>query len=131
MRIVKTLFKLLIIGLLVLISIAIGYYFAVTKDVSLQPEKLVLSDNALIIYDQHGSPVEYASAFNFKQTAKIEDIPLHTQLAFLQTEDKRFITHKCLIVRLNVRNILLARSAAGHLVPDVPHIPVLIAHIFE
>ena len=37
--------------------------------------------------------METASVFSLRQTAKIEEIPEHTQLAFVHTEDKRFYAH--------------------------------------
>lgn len=93
MRIIKKLLWLAILGALLLASIAAGYYLAVTKDAVLDPQKLILSENNLLVYDSGGEFVENVSAIAIKQTAKIENIPLHTQLAFVHTEDKRFYKH--------------------------------------
>ena len=93
MRIIKKILWLAILGALLLASIAAGYYLAMTKDAALDPEKLILSENNLLVYDCEGDFVENVSAFAIKQTAKIENIPLRTQLAFVNTEDKRFYEH--------------------------------------
>lgn len=74
-------------------SVGIGYYLAVTKDAVLQPEKLVLNEESVLLYDRYGEEVKNASALFGKQTVKIEEIPLVTQLAVINVEDKRFYKH--------------------------------------
>lgn len=113
MKLIKKLLWLMLVGLLILGSIAVGYYLAVTKDVSLNPEKLILNENNLLVYDQNGEQIENVSAFAIKQTVKLENIPLHTQLAFVNTEDKRFYKHDGFDVKRIVKaawNNVKARS---------------------
>ena len=99
MKILKRLFLLLLISAVILFSLLVGYYLATTKDVSLVPEKLTLADNHLLVYDCNGEPIDNVSAFSIKQTTKLEDIPKHTQLAFVSIEDKRFYKHHGFDVR--------------------------------
>ena len=93
MKILKRLFLLLLISAVILFSLLVGYYLAATKDVSLVPEKLTLADNHLLVYDCNGELNDNVSAFSIKQTTKLEEIPKHTQLAFVSIEDKRFYKH--------------------------------------
>ena len=93
MKLLKKLLFIAFLCTLILLIISFGFYFITSKDVYLDANKLVLSDNNLLIYDQDGERIENVSAFAIKQTARIENIPKHTQLAFVNTEDKRFYTH--------------------------------------
>lgn len=93
MKIIK---KFLWIGFFIFILsivFAFGYYFAVTKNVALNPQKLVLNEKNVVIYDQDGEPVKGVSALLNAQTVAIEDIPQHVKDAFVCTEDKRFYKH--------------------------------------
>ncbi len=93
MRIIKKLIWFVLISFLIVTSIAIGYYIAVTKEVNLDHEKLLLSGNELVIYDKNGQTVKNVASFLPKQSTKTGEIPLHTKLAFVNTEDKRFYKH--------------------------------------
>ncbi len=113
MKVIKRLILLSLLLALLLLSFALGYYHSVTKDVALSPEKLVLSENNLLVYDQNGERIENVSSFSIKQTASIKEIPTHTQLAFINTEDKRFYTHNGFDVKRIAKaawNNLKARS---------------------
>ncbi|MBQ8684677.1 MAG: transglycosylase domain-containing protein [Clostridia bacterium] len=91
----KVLRKILLISSLVFLALlltAFGYYFAVTKGVKLQPQKLVLSEKNVVIYDENGE-IASVSTGSVRQTVAIENVPKKTQLAFVDTEDKRFFTH--------------------------------------
>ncbi len=93
--------------------LATGYYLIATKDVALDPEKLLLNDNKITVYDRDGVSVENVSAFVRKQTVLIEDIPAHTKLAFISIEDKRFYSHNGFDVKRIAKaawNNLIARS---------------------
>ncbi|MBQ8296003.1 MAG: penicillin-binding protein [Clostridia bacterium] len=90
-----------------------GYYIAVTKNVSLCPEKLILSETQLRIYDDNAQPLQNTSAFFKKQSVNVKNIPAVTKNAFIATEDKRFFTHNGFDVKRIVKaayNNLKSRS---------------------
>ena len=91
---------------LILASIGVGYYFAVTKDTALQPEKLLLNEQTVVIYDRYGDSLKNVSTFTNNQTVKIEEIPREMQLAVISTEDKRFYKHNGFDVRRIARAAL-------------------------
>ncbi len=93
MKLIKKIFTLLFLLFLSAILIGLGYYFAVTKEARLDPEKLLFSEKTVTFYDGKGEIVRNASTAFVKQTTAIEDIPLHTKQAFIDTEDKRFYRH--------------------------------------
>ncbi len=109
MKIIKKLFLLILLLLLALIIFAFGYYFAVTRRISLNPEKLLFSEKTITFYDEKGEPIRGASTPFFKQTISIEAIPTHTKQAFIDTEDKRFYRHNGYdvkrILRASVNNL--------------------------
>lgn len=92
MKTVKKLFCLLLILFTTALLVAAGYYFTVTSSVKLAPEKLLLSQQNVTLYDAENRPMK--SAFSdFKQSVCYADIPKKTVLAFVDTEDKRFFSH--------------------------------------
>ena len=66
MRFLKKLLKVAFLCALALALIALGYYLAVTNSATLQPEKLLLSNRQITIYDQRGEMVNTA-AFSFQK----------------------------------------------------------------
>lgn len=93
MKIIK---KILWIGFLLLMLgtiFALGYYVAVTKNIALDPKKLILNEKNIVVYDQEGEPVKGVSALSRAQTVAISDLPTHVKDAFVCTEDKRFYRH--------------------------------------
>ena len=107
--------KKIICILLLLCSFAIlaifGVFFAVTKDATLDEEKLILSNAKIVVYNDKGVPT--ANAFFKDNTLSINEIPLHTRNAFIDTEDKRFYAHGGFDMRRIARaalNNLKARS---------------------
>ncbi len=106
MKILKKLILLLLIVFIIISTLPIGYYFAVTKDVALSPEKLLLSENNLLIYDEEELLIDNVSSFTMKHKTDIRDIPKHTQLAFINVEDKRFYTHHGFDVRRIIKALL-------------------------
>ncbi|MBQ8343501.1 MAG: transglycosylase domain-containing protein [Clostridia bacterium] len=93
MKIIK---KILWVGFLLFILATVfvlGYYVAVTKNVALDPQKLVLSEKNVVVYDQDSEPVKGVSAISRAQTVSIKDVPQHVKDAFVSTEDKRFYKH--------------------------------------
>ncbi len=92
----KTLRRILLIFILFFLSFicfAFGYYFTVTRGVRLRPEKLILSDKSILLYDGNGETITCTSADPFKQTVSLSQLSNNTKNAFVDTEDKRFYTH--------------------------------------
>ncbi len=112
MKIIKKISLILCLGFLAAILVAIGYYFSVTKEVILLPEKLVFDEKNILLYDGNGEIIKSSTAF-FKQTTAIQDIPEHTKRAFIDVEDKRFYQHSGYDIRRIARaswNNLQAKS---------------------
>ncbi len=93
MRLIKLLFKLILFLILAGALIALGYYFAVTKNVAIAPEKLLLNEKSVIVYDVDGQKTDTLFSPAVQQTVRIADIPTHTKNAFVCVEDKRFYSH--------------------------------------
>lgn len=93
MKIVRRILWLSLLFSIILLFAAFGYYYAVTRKVSLIPEKLVLNEQTAIVYDGNGCALKNIAAENWNQMVKISDIPAHTKQAFVDTEDKRFYSH--------------------------------------
>lgn len=92
----KVLRKILLISILsffAFLLVATGYYFAVTGGVALAPEKLVLSQKNVVLYDNQNTPIQNVSGKFIGKTVVYQDIPQKTRLAFIDTEDKRFFSH--------------------------------------
>ncbi len=112
----KIIRNLLWIGFLIFILsilFALGYYVTVTKNVALNPQKLVLNEQNVVVYDENGEPIKGVSALLHAQTVAIEEIPQHVKDAFVCTEDKRFYQHGgCDVLRIGraVLNNLKSRS---------------------
>ncbi|MBR2023222.1 MAG: penicillin-binding protein [Clostridia bacterium] len=69
-----------------------GYYFYVTKDVTLSKDKLLRQGASITLYDN--ADLELVSAdLSGKQKTNLDSVPVHTQYAFVDTEDKRFFKH--------------------------------------
>lgn len=92
MKLIRKLLWIAFLLLLALVLIGVGYYFAVTKDAQLCPEKLALSDKTFTIYDKDGAYIENA-ALTFKQSVRLQDVTKETKTAFVGVEDKRFYSH--------------------------------------
>ncbi len=94
MKALRKIFYILFLLLLALCLIGVGYYFAVTKGVSLQEEKLLLNDKSVYVYDNNAQKVENVGVIFQKQTALNSELPAHLKQAFIDVEDKRFYFHK-------------------------------------
>lgn len=70
-----------------------GYYLAVTKNIALQHDKLVFNEKMITVLDKDGDTLQSAYAISARQSIPLEEIPRHTQNAFIATEDKRFYKH--------------------------------------
>ncbi len=74
----------------VLLFAAFGYFFFVTKDVSLDPAKLALDANCIAVFDGSGQPVESKTS---REAVPFSAFPDHLANAFVAVEDKRFYSH--------------------------------------
>lgn len=92
MRLIKKLLWIFFLLILALGLIALGYYFAMTKDVKLLPEKLFLSEQTVTLYDHNDETIQGASIC-FEQTTSIESLSKQTIQAFVNIEDKHFYSH--------------------------------------
>lgn len=92
MKLIRKLLCFIFLILLAIALVCLGYYFAVTKDAVLSPEKLALSDKTFTIYDRDGARIENA-ALTFQQSVRISDVPTETKIAFIGVEDKHFYSH--------------------------------------
>lgn len=93
MRILKKIFYWLLIAFLLLTLLGVGYYFYITKDVVLKPEKLLLSEHSITLYDQHNTQIACSSCDIPQQRIDFAHLPEHTKFAFICAEDKRFYSH--------------------------------------
>ena len=93
MKIIQKIIYLTFLLSFTLIIAGFGFYFNVTKGVILQPQKLLLSDKSITVYDAYGDIVENTAVVSMKQTVNISSIPPHVKSAFLDVEDKRFYSH--------------------------------------
>ena len=93
MKLIKKLLWLCFILLLIGCSVFFGYYYAVTRRVSLRPEKLTFNEKSVVFYDYQNKPVHNSEFLCAGQNTKIVDIPKHVQQAFVDVEDKRFFAH--------------------------------------
>ncbi len=92
MKLLKKLLWILLLFLFTAILLAVGYYYTVTKDAKLYPEKLSLERKNVLVYDKDANPIEGVS-LRFEQTADIRKLSEQTVRAFVDTEDKRFFSH--------------------------------------
>ncbi len=93
MKLIKKILWLFLLLLLLATAAGVGYYYAVTKNTALHPEKLELNEKTITLYDKNMHSVRNVSAFAVGETVKITQIPKMTQITFINTEDKRFYTH--------------------------------------
>lgn len=93
MKLIRKILWLFLLVFLAFVLMGVGYYFAVTKNVSLSEEKLALSENSVVLYDGEGERVRALSADFSAPVVSGEAIPQKVKLAFVSTEDKRFYSH--------------------------------------
>ncbi len=113
MRILRKILRFILFAILISASVFITYYLIATKDAHLQPEKLLLSERTVTVYDCANKQVKSTLPPSFKEQIPLKDIPKHTQLAFIDTEDKRFFSHGGFDIRRMAKaalNNLKARS---------------------
>ena len=111
----KTFQKILLIIFIFTISavlVAIGYYFAVTKDAVLDESKLLLPKAQICAYDIHGERIEGGAGFSGRETVRLSELSKHTQNAFVCVEDKRFYSHQGFDIR-SIARALFNNLKAG------------------
>ncbi len=91
---------------LALLLVGLGYYFAVTKGVSLSKEKLTFMEKSVTVYDVENARVLTPCLGGVEQTVTYEELPKHTVRAFVDTEDKRFFQHNGFDLRRIVKSLL-------------------------
>lgn len=80
-----------ILGVISTIVLALFlYYFSVTANVRLEPEKLNDSVQNVRVYDNHGKEVDLPQ---LKKCASFSKLPSYVPNAFVAVEDKRFYAH--------------------------------------
>ena len=99
MKVLRRWFLIFLLLSVSLFSVSLGYYFTVTKDATLSPERLLLSQKNVVVYDGDGARVKNVSAGTARGIADIGTIPQATRFAFVDTEDKRFFSHNGFDVR--------------------------------
>jgi len=116
----KILRILLLSGLILLCGFTFGagvYYTNATKDVQLQPEKLLLAELSTKVYDDEGNAIQSAGTLAKKNTVKISALPKHVKRAFIDVEDKRFYSHGGFdikrIAKATLRNLRSASFKEG------------------
>lgn len=92
MKRLKNVFLILFLIFTSLSLAFLGYFFAVTKNVHLDENKLNLPKQNVILYN-YQSHIFQGENEQFKQTVSFQDLPTHTVSAFVCTEDKRFFSH--------------------------------------
>lgn len=93
MKLLKKLFKLLFLLFIIFGLIALGYYLAVTKDATLNENKLLLASKTITLYDSKGELFTPISLGDFKESIPLSSIPKTTKQAFISTEDRSFYKH--------------------------------------
>ncbi|MBQ8428744.1 MAG: transglycosylase domain-containing protein [Clostridia bacterium] len=93
MKLLKKILWLCFILFLLAVSAVFGYYYAVTKNVALRPEKLTFNEKSVLFYDHQNNLVSNSEFLYSEQNTKISDIPKYVQQAFVDVEDKRFYKH--------------------------------------
>lgn len=103
----KLLRKLLFLSILFIGAatlFAFGYYFAVTKDTELSPEKLIFSEKNLVLYDKDDQIADIAPVSHRQPTA-FSALSKETVDAFVSVEDKRFFSHNGFDVKRIVKAV--------------------------
>ena len=94
MKRIKKLFSAFLFLCAALLLLAIGFYYSVTREVELSAEKLLLPENNVVLYDNLGERLTTQLLGGKREKTSYDCIPKNTALAFVDTEDKRFFTHR-------------------------------------
>lgn len=105
MKHIRKFLVIILFSFLALIFTATGYYFSVTAGINLSPEKLVLSEKNIVLFDGKNAEIKNLSSNFVGKTVAYREIPEKTRLAFVDTEDKRFFSHKGFDIKRIVKSI--------------------------
>lgn len=97
MKHAKKILLALLFSFLFIILTLLGTFFFITKNEKLIESKLSLSDKTIAVYSANGKIV--ANALENENALSLQEIPLFTRNAFVNTEDKRFYSHHGFDVR--------------------------------
>lgn len=92
MKILRKVLLIFACGILVATTAFFGYYFFVTKDVSLDKEKLLTKSSDIVVCDAFDNVIPSAN-MQEKQRVSLKELPPHVQYAFIDTEDRNFFSH--------------------------------------
>lgn len=92
MKIVKRIIAYSLILCLIGITGGFIYYIFATKNIQLDPKRLTLQEQNIILLDSKQNPI-LLGLESKNQCVASEEIPQHTKQAFIDVEDKRFYRH--------------------------------------
>ena len=93
MKWLKKILLIFAVGFFSCIFVFFVYYAAVTHNVKLNPEKLLMPEAQICAYDKNGALLPCAGSFDHRATVQINELPAYLPAAFINTEDKRFYKH--------------------------------------
>lgn len=102
---------IVLLALLALILCAFATFSIITRNAVLDDKKLVKVDRTVIICDEKGENLTYASA-NGKQSVKLGDLNKETINAFIASEDRSFYSHNGLNFK-RMAKALITNVASG------------------
>ena len=109
MKLLRKILLIFSLGFITCLTLFFGIYCIATKNVKLEPEKLLLPDTQVCIFDQAGKKLHGKTPFSRREIVELEQLPKHLPDAFVATEDKRFYRHHGFdlhgICRATVKNV--------------------------
>ena len=109
MKLLRKILLIFSLGFITCLTLFFGIYCIATKNVKLEPEKLLLPDTQVCIFDQAGKKLHGKTPFARREIVELEQLPKHLPDAFVATEDKRFYRHHGFdlhgICRATVKNV--------------------------
>ena len=93
MKVLRKVFLIGICSVLILSAIATAVFLVMTKDSALNRDKLILSENNIMLYDVDNHEIAEISARKANKNVSINEIPQHLIQAFTSIEDKNFYKH--------------------------------------
>ena len=91
-------------ALLILVAAGFAGFFIITKNASLDEEKLLSVGGNIAVFDADGAEIAGANLSNGRKSVEIENLQRHTIEAFIASEDRNFYNHN----GLNFKRILKA-----------------------
>ena len=77
MKLLRKIIWLSLLIFLLLAAAAFGYYYAVTNKAVLYPQKLLLHEKNLVLYDMDNTLVDYTTSFSHRETVKASELCLY------------------------------------------------------